>query len=157
MAQADEWGPPLWRILHTLAERLGRQTIPLLATDERRAWVGFLRSIEGVMPCAKCRAHYRAWRLKNPVEKFINAYDLKETAREWLWTLHTEVNTERGVMGPALEEIPALYGNRTGYEIQDDINKVLQILQTATLQRTVTGDAVRTFRKALELLQRISG
>jgi len=157
MVLNEEWGPPLWRILHSLAEHLGRQTIPLLEVDERRAWIGLLRSIEGVMPCAKCRSHYRAWRIKMPIEKCMNSYSFKDDAREWLWSLHTEINTENGKAGPTLEEVPALYGSRTSQDIQDDINALLKVLQTAVIQRSVLADTVRIFRTALSLLRRLSG
>ncbi len=157
MVANDQWGPPLWRILHTLAERLGRQTIKLLETDERRAWVALLRAIQVVMPCAKCRAHFKAWRLAHPTERFITSYDLRTDAREWLWSLHEEVNREKGVAGPTLEELPGLYGSRTGQEIQEDVKVVLAVFQQAVLERLIAPEAVQAFRNSLSMLRRFSG
>ncbi len=45
------WGPPLWKILHGIAEALGNQTIPMLATDEAHEIVFLLRDVEKIMPC----------------------------------------------------------------------------------------------------------
>lgn len=157
MVANDQWGPPLWRILHTLAERLGRQTIKLLETDERRAWVALLRAVQMVMPCAKCRAHFKAWRSSHSVERFITSYDLRADAREWLWSLHEEVNREKGVAGPALEELPGLYGSRTGQEIQEDLRAVLAVFQQAVLERLIVPEAVQAFRNSLSMLRRFSG
>ena len=157
MVANDQWGPPLWRILHTLAERLGRQTIRLLETDERRAWVNLLRSIQAVMPCAKCRAHFKAWRTTHPTERFMTSYDLRADAREWLWALHDEVNRERGVAGPALEELPGLYGGRTGQELQEDTKAVLAVFQQAVLERLIAPEVVHAFRNCLSMLRRLSG
>jgi hypothetical protein len=157
MVANDRWGPPLWRLLHTLAERLGRQTIRLLETDERRAWVALLRAVQMVMPCAKCRAHYKAWRTSHPTERFMTSYDLRADAREWLWALHEEVNREKGITGPTLEEISTLYGSRAGYEIQEDLRVVLAVFQQAVLERHIPPETVHAFRNAVSMLRRFSG
>lgn len=157
MVANERWGPPLWRILHTLAERLGRQTVRLLETDERRVWVNLLKSIQLMMPCAKCRVHYKDWRLKHPVERFITSYDLRIDARLWLWSLHEEVNRGKGCLGPALEELPGLYGGRTGQEIQEDIRLLNEALQQAILERLIPPEAVQAFRNCLSMVRRFSG
>ena len=157
MVNSQAWGPILWRILHTFAEKLGRHKIPLLATDEKRAFVNLLKSVEMVMPCMKCRQHYRAWRQKRPIERFMGSYDIREDAREWLWALHEEVNTSKAITGPLLSEIPGLYGTRKIQELNDDLQLLVENLHEAALYRHVETEAIHTFRKAFAMLRAIVG
>lgn len=149
----EVWGPPLWRLLHSLAERLGRQTIPLLATDEKRAWVNLLKAVGQVMPCLACRNHFREWSGRRPAERAV----VRDLAREWLWSLHNEVNRERNVTGPALELLPDLYGRRTSQELNDDYKKLLECFQTAVQQRMVPPEAFMTFKMRIVTLRQIVG
>ena len=65
MSSPKVWGPALWYILHTYTERLGNQQNQILSTDQRVAWINLLKSVEGVIPCARCRAHYKEWRINS--------------------------------------------------------------------------------------------
>ncbi len=150
------WGPPLWRLLHTLAERLGAQTIPLLATDEKRAWVNFLRAVRHCMPCMTCRTHFRDWCLRNPLERFMTSYVLKDDSREWLWALHEEINRERGVAGPALADLPVLYGGRTSTDINGDYKAVMDTFRDAVQQRKMNSDAFMDFKMRFATLRAIT-
>jgi hypothetical protein len=93
------WGPPLWMMLHGIAEALGNQTVPMLATDEAHEIVFLLRDVEKIMPCQLCRAHYREWRKEHPLEELdkLRGYVLKTSVREWLFDLHENVNKSRGI------------------------------------------------------------
>ena len=174
MVQNSEWGPPLWRLLHTLAERLGRQTVPLLAQDEFRAWIAVLQGVEGIMPCQLCRGHYRAWRTARPLEGLFGSAD---ASREWLWALHEDVNERRGVAAdgrvtgqatPGRSALPQaeavtfaqlgdVYGaaKRGRQEIQQDMDILLKVLGQAALERLVNGQMVREWRQKVVLLRRI--
>lgn len=149
----EVWGPPLWRLLHSLAERLGRQTIPLLVTDERRAWASLLKMVGQVMPCLACRTHFREWSGRKPAD----GYTQREGAREWLWALHNEVNTSRGVTGPTLDQMPDLYGHRTSQELNDDYKAVCNAFQTAVAQRQIPPEAFMNFKIRLVALRQLVG
>ena len=94
----SEWGPVLWEILHGSAEKLARTSIKSITDDQRREMTLVLRYVEVVMPCAMCRAHYRDYRTKNPIDKFpeeIQAY--KAAVRTWLFNLHQEITDSAGL------------------------------------------------------------
>ena len=151
-----EWGPPLWRILHTLAEHLGRHTAPLLIADERRACLQFLKAVEAVLPCEKCKKHYRAWRLKNSPEKFGIGEELRLAVRKWLWALHSEINRENGVQTePALDEMPALFGKYGKADMMTDVRLVYSMFEKGVIVRTVHPIALAVFKSSFELLRRI--
>jgi len=117
----DVWGPPLWKTMHTLGERLGKQTSIIMVNDEKRAWVNFLKSVEMVIPCPKCKHHYQTWCKKNKLENFLTCPygKFREEARKWLWGLHSEINEERKVTNIPYSEIEQMYRNRTNTELSN--------------------------------------
>jgi hypothetical protein len=142
------WGPPLWRILHSLAERLGRQHNSILVSDERRAWINFLKSVGAAIPCNRCKKHYEDWSKKNKIEAFLShPYGtLREEARKWLWALHTEINEESKVTNIPLSDVENLYGKRTTFDISKDEREF-----TAVLMRLVA--LIPTLKRSLSLFQ----
>ena len=165
MVSPTHWGPPLWRILHSCAERLGNQIFVLLAEDEKRAWVRILKDLDGVMPCALCRTHYKAWCKQVGASHPISAIqgrgeEFRVAARTWLWELHEEVNNSRSLPlegRPALSEMPTLYGSRTIDAIDADVQLFFTVLKEAALIHQVDGAAVRQFRASLGLLRKLIG
>ena len=157
MVQNTEWGPPLWRILHTLAERLGRQAHPILIQDEARLWGQLLLQTNTILPCKLCQAHYKEWRTKHSLEGIRGTY-LRDESRRWLWALHENVNQERGVQsGIDLSGVEVLYGGRTSAELQTDLQALLGVLQRATQVGLLDGAPLRTWKSSLSLLRRLVG
>lgn len=157
MVQNHEWGPPLWRLLHSLAERLGRQAVPLLAQDEFRAWLTVLQGVEGIMPCQLCRGHYRTWRTRRPLEGLFGSAD---ASREWIWSLHEAVNDQKGVAAEGripFAQLTEVYGptRRGRVEIQQDVETLVNVLGRAALERQVNGQVVREWRQKLGTLRRL--
>jgi len=162
MVNNGEWGPPLWRILHTLAERLGQAGIAeLLKADEAREWVLVLRYTERVMPCALCRKHYSLWRKQRPFEKFADMRDqfLKEEARKWLWELHENVNSRREIQsGIDLAAVETIYKARTKQEFQEDVETLVKKLKEYMLLHNVLDPAAyREWYAHLTRLRKLVG
>lgn len=153
MSDPAVWGPSMWRILHTLAERLGKQTTAIQIQDEQRAWINFLRCVENVIPCKRCKAHYRDWSLKNRIDAAVH----RISARNWLWKLHTEVNKDRQVEGVPVDEMEGLYGNRSQADLSKDVEECLQHLLNAVQRAHIVSESLRTFRHRLSLLRRFTG
>ena len=156
MSNPEIWGPPLWRLLHTLAERMGRHQIPLVVADERRAWIAFLRQVEHVIPCQKCRAHYNKWKGNHKLDAFLHYPPsmVREEARKWVWGLHTEVNTERSVDGPPLSDIAAMYEKRN---LTRDFEDCVTAFKNALQQSLIAGDSVRQFKLSFSKLRAFLG
>ena len=153
MAQIVDWGPPLWRALHSMAERAGTSVIEL---DEVRAWINVLRLTEGVLPCAMCRAHYRGWRQSHPLEEFLGSRGqfFRDRVREWVWGLHNEVNHRRGVEVFPLESLEK-YKEVSSRDLQDTLQGVVKVFDKATLHRQVSPVYVADWRKAVVLLRKL--
>jgi hypothetical protein len=110
--QTAEWGPALWTILHSAAERIGtrRPATGLLVAqrtidaEEARLWSALLGSLRFSLPCPLCRSHYTAYYLQRIMG------DVK-AVRTWLWDLHVDVNRRLGrADGCGLEDLSAIYG-----------------------------------------------
>lgn len=100
------WGPALWTILHSAAERIGTKGLALLPQEEARIWMGLLRSLHFTLPCPVCKKHYIKYSSINKIPVFS-----KETVRTWLYDLHTQVNRYSNKENTVtLEQIPEIYG-----------------------------------------------
>ena len=162
MAQIPEWGPHVWTILHVCAEHTGAYTTEIMMMDQIRAFIKLLRDTEGILPCAMCRGHYRAWRLAHPLEEFLQyrGTPLKEAIRAWLWGLHESVNLRRELpeeSRPALEAVPAMYESISTQELQQHITTLSKVLQTAILYRQIDPVNVANWKRTLGVLRRFIG
>lgn len=156
VVQNSEWGPPLWRILHTLAGRLGGHAVPFIQKDEARCWMLLLRAVEDAMPCQLCRSHYKRWRAAHPIEDFMpmGGLALRLAAQRWLWALHDEVNRERGAAALTFEEAEALYAGRGNADLAADTEKVGALLKEAIMYRQSKAESVSRFRSALNIMRK---
>ena len=108
-ANAD-WGPILWNILHSFAEKAGKAALP---PDEVREWSKFIKATGEVLPCDKCRAHYAEYTRANPLTQIASIpYDqLKTFIKTWFWQLHNDVNTSLGKPLFAYGHLESTYNN----------------------------------------------
>lgn len=151
------WGPLLWSILHTAAEHLGKSRPPLLQTDEVNRWIFFLKAVEGVMPCKICRKHYGDWLKRSPLAQFtpLRGAELRDRARKWLYTLHEDVNTGKGIQsGLTLEQLPSMYTSLVKY--QATIDAFLQLTQDSLQNGLLKAEETRVFRSHLQYLRKIT-
>jgi hypothetical protein len=91
--QNEEWGPLLWLLIHTLAEKAGRQTSMLTLGDEQRAWPLFVRELPNALPCPYCREHLQGYLHKNPFTLPMDYYEWKIYIPQYFYDLHESVNT----------------------------------------------------------------
>ena len=158
MVQNSEWGPPLWTILHTLAAKCGRQSSQMLHMDEVRAWIHMLQLVEAILPCPLCQKHYRDWRKANPLKNFLNARTptaFYDDAQRWVWRLHDSINDQRGVARMSFEEAQTLYSTKTTADIQQALERLLEVLERAKLQRLIDPIHTREWLMKLAFLRRI--
>ena len=94
----DNWGPALWSILHGLAEKAGKTSIPSFREDEKRQWILLIEIMPKMIPCLNCREHAQQWILKNPITaiKDIHHDELYEWLTTWVYTFHESVNERTG-------------------------------------------------------------
>jgi hypothetical protein len=97
------WGPALWLLLHSSAERIGTKVLSRLPQEEKRIWLALLGSLRYSLPCPVCKKHYTKYLFDHPIPLFS-----KESIRLWLFSLHSHVNQQPNPM--TLEQLPDHYG-----------------------------------------------
>lgn len=82
------WGPSLWDLLFYISFHAD--------LSEHCADIQHLfQLLEVVLPCSNCRRHYALYRKEVPPTTRINKKQ-KESAAQWLWTIHDMVNQNLG-------------------------------------------------------------
>ena len=140
--QSHIWGPELWFLLHSSAERFGHPLSKRLPGEEKRVWTGLLRSLQYTLPCPLCKKHYIAYLAKHPIVM------TKEGVRSWLYHLHSEVNQRNDKPNLSMEELSEKYGQpfqftkhyptvmkhmmmalRLGWSTREDIQKTARFFE----------------------------
>lgn len=83
------WGPIFWTTMHIVS--LGYSPNP--SKEEQTAAIQFYRSLEFVIPCPICRAHYSKFLKDMPVENHVANRD---ALVKWLFDIHNHVNKQLG-------------------------------------------------------------
>ena len=91
--KTTEWGPLIWKILHTLAEKSGKQTNEIIKGDEMRAWTTFMKHLPSILPCEECRGHATTYMTENPFQPPESYPPWNFYIRTYMYTFHEAVNT----------------------------------------------------------------
>lgn len=137
------WGPHLWMILHSTAEKIGSSPIKRLPQEEQRIWIGLLSSLRYSLPCPQCKKHYSDYYASHPITSIQ-----KDSIRLWLYNLHNQVNIRnQKSTSLTIEQLSEIYRNpinfsthlnivseqmmrglRHGWLTRDDIQRSLRFL-----------------------------
>ena len=154
---ASEWGPPLWAVLHSIAERVGSSPFPQYADDERRALTKMIKFLEKVIPCPSCREHYEVYLREHPLEKPLKELshsELNHYIKTWFWELHNWVN--ESLQRPIYE-----YADLTPQYRNTNIRSTLKTLDVPMMRaiRVQSGQllAYKEFVKQVNILLSIYG
>ena len=151
-----EWfGPRLWIILHSLAERSGSVTDPVSKLDEELAWLTLLTAIPGIMPCDLCRVHYREWYVTNlptPLKKRLGL-ERRDYIRKWLCNLHNAVNkrNENGIVFTS-EDCIQTYSSKT---IGTEISEIYEMFSLGLNSQKVIPECIDKWKAAVVRLRRM--
>jgi hypothetical protein len=94
--KTTEWGPLLWKILHTLAEKAGKQSDAMMQADEMRGWPLLLKTFVAILPCEECRNHATTYIQEHPFEAPASYPAWNLYVRTYFYTFHEEVNARLG-------------------------------------------------------------
>lgn len=140
------WGPALWMILHSAAERIGIQLLQRLPQEEIRIWTNLLSSLRYSLPCPLCKKHYTDYFNSHPIQS-------KDEIRNWLYQLHSHVNQQTGKPSTlSLEQVVEKYGQPFQYTLYYAVVEK-QMMQGVRFGRCNRVDLQRTVR-CLEEMKR---
>lgn len=141
------WGPQLWFLLHSSAERFGHPLSKRLPDEEKRVWTGLLRSLQYTLPCPLCKKHYTSYLAKYPLVL------TKEGIRLWLYRLHSEVNQRNNKPTPlSLEQMEETYAKPFQFTVHYP-TVVKQMMMALRLGWSTREDIRRTIRFFEELMR----
>lgn len=83
---ADTWGPHVWTLFHTLAEKVNEDQFRVVSVK----LFGFIKRICSLLPCPECQEH--AKRYLSMIKPVI---DTKQQLKQFLFTFHNHVNTHK--------------------------------------------------------------
>ena len=139
------WGPALWTILHTSAEKIGSMNLKRLPHEEHRIWTNLLSSLRYSIPCPICKKHYST---------FYRTYPppiTKESIRSWLFELHYQVNQHTDKPNTiTLDQVQELYSIPINYTQHYHI-VIHQMISAIPLGVSKREDIQRTSRFLQEL------
>jgi hypothetical protein len=109
------WGPKLWFFIHTVALNFPNNP----SFEEIKNYESFFENLKYIIPCDKCRLHYRQRLSDNPVSKYLT-----DSNALFIYTidLHNEVNKSLGKRIYSYEEVAKLYRNH--YNSPYKLNKI---------------------------------
>jgi len=147
-----EWGPIFWKLLHGLAEHIGKQKDKNMQSDEIRIWIHLLNQTQFSLPCDICRLHYTEWLIKNPIDvlKIKNYSDIRDWIRNYLWRLHNTINEGNNKASFPFENL-SIYSN---INITETWKSLEPIMKKAI---TLNGISLLSWRKWLSYVRMLQG
>ena len=129
----EEWGPLMWKLLHGLAEKIGKSKN---VNEELREWKRLLTHTGDIIPCDVCKKHYKEVLRHNPVDQIIKMdTDVAYTfIRTWLWTLHNEINVENGKPELPYTDLSPLYST---VDLRDTLWRLEPVMKVAIMKSGV--------------------
>ena len=149
----SEWGPLLWMLLHGGVEKMGASTIKSILDDQRREFLIILKSVEGIMPCALCRNHFREYRMRFPIDKLpADPAEFKKSARKWLFDLHEAVNDRN--QSPRVWTIDMLPEKYSSLDLMEKSQELYLLFDKALRVRAIEGEIYKKFKTHYALFLR---
>ena len=113
------WGPPAWTFLHTVTFNYPENP----TEDDKKNFYDFFMNLQYVLPCEKCKAHYK---------QNLKKYDLKNNLGsrqdlvKWLIDLHNDINKDNGKPVWSYSEVYNKY--QSMYKPSNTVNKILMFI-----------------------------
>ena len=142
--QTNIWGPHLWTILHSAAEKIVLPQHKRLPQEEMRLWTNLFTSLRYSLPCPLCKKHFTSYHSAIPIHTFT-----RDSIRIWLYNLHNDINISLGKENIiTIDKIPEIYNTpinfnhhlnivnnqmtcslRLGWCSREDIQRTLRFFQ----------------------------
>lgn len=152
------WGPALWTILHSAAERVGQNVVVGIRFDEIRELELLVKSFPIALPCAICQQHSREYLRNHPINwSGQTGPDVTEKVRKWFYDFHDHVNRTKSEPTTSIpyEEVSSKYNSITNLADQHKI--VIDQISQAITFNIVKHEAAVKFRRHLGSLRSFIG
>ena len=144
MANPNEWGPLVWKILHVLSEKFGSNTNTILQNDELNAFDHFVKDLIYILPCPMCRKHYKEY-YKLHYKKNIKYTDLKNFSKKYFYNLHDEINKSKNNESPPFDLLTEIYGYTSKDKFIDYLKEYTILFNKYILNKYIHSEDVKKF------------
>lgn len=113
--QTTKWGPPGWRLLHSISSIYPTDPNP----QDRYIYQFFFTQISNVLPCIYCRQSYRQFIAELPIQPWL---DSRQSLMYYLYLIHNKVNDKLRQQGylnspnPPFKEVLGMYDREKTYQ-----------------------------------------
>ena len=150
MANPNEWGPILWKIVHICSVNLGKERNSLLQKDQINYYNNFTKQIGFILPCKVCRKHFYDYALKH--KKTVEYDELKEYSIQYFLNLHNEVNKEKDKSIFTRDDYQIYTTYRTS-DLNSSIKEFESLFKNYILYKYISSEALRDFLSSLQKLR----
>lgn len=126
------WGPHFWFILHLVSFHYPDPP----NTFDKESIKSFYHSVKEILPCAKCRKHYKTYLSQYPIEPNL---DRRIDLIKWVIQIHNFVNVRLGKPVLADNEVFSIYASLDPISpfAKVDIRRVEIEKKAARIQRLI--------------------
>lgn len=126
----EVWGPHFWFVLHLISFHYPDPP----NTFDRESYKAFFHSVKEILPCAKCRKHYKTYLSQYPIEPNL---DRRIDLIRWVIQIHNFVNVQLGKPVLTDNEVFHIYSNLDPVSpfAKVDIKRVENEKKRARMQR----------------------
>lgn len=149
--QNDEWGPLVWCILHSYAEKSGLQNHSMLQSDEGRAWPLVVKTLVAAIPCPFCRDHAAEYISSHPFVLPAEYAAWHAYIRTWFWAFHEAVNQRLGKPSFPLDMLQSTY--KPTKELNAKLQQLEKIQMRAIKMNGLSLISWQTWVKHLRMLR----
>ena len=151
MANPNEWGPILWKIVHICSVNLGKERNSLLQKDQINYYNNFTKQIGFILPCKVCRKHFYDYALKH--KKTVEYDELKEYSIQYFLNLHNEVNKEKDKPIFTRDDYYQIYTTYRTSDLNSSIKEFESLFKNYILYKYISSEALRDFLSSLQKLR----
>lgn len=101
------YGPHQWSSLHAKIAKYDPNT-------QKKSMEQYLNSLKELLPCEKCRIHYKQNLNNRPFEPYLND---REALFHWSYQLHDDVNKQLNKKSPSYSKIKKYYEHKMKVKI----------------------------------------
>ena len=150
MANPNEWGPILWKIVHICSVNLGKERNSLLQKDQINYYNNFTKQIGFILPCRVCRKHFYDYALKH--KKSVEYDELIEYSIQYFLNLHNEVNKEKDKPIFTRDDYQIYTTYRTS-DLNSSIKEFESLFKNYILYKYISSEVLRDFLLSLQKLR----
>lgn len=149
--KTQEWGPVVWAIIHTLAERAGKQTNTIIQGDELRSWPLFVKLLPNILPCEECRDHATGYIKEHPFELPSSYPATSLYIRTYFYTFHEVVNSRLNKPSFAFSSLADTY--KSVGQLNDWMKSLEEMMLRAMKLNGMHIQAWQTWRNHVRMLR----